>query len=92
MPAYVLVSFTPIDTEKLQQYAAAVPATLTSYSGEMLVKGPIENLHGNSSFTMQAIIVFPDKALAAAWYGSDDYQALMPLRDAGMNAQFHLLG
>lgn len=92
MSAYILVSFTPIDTEKLQQYATAVPATLVKYSGEMLAKGAIETLHGNSGFTMQAIIVFPDKALAAAWYGSDDYQALMPLRDAGMNAQFQLLG
>ncbi len=44
MPAYITVNFTPIDKEKMQQYGAAVPATLAAYSGEYLVKGPAEQL------------------------------------------------
>ena len=36
MAAYVSVSFTPKDPERLQQYAAAVPATLAPYHGKVL--------------------------------------------------------
>lgn len=92
MPAYITVNFTPIDKEKMQQYGAAVPATLATYSGEYLVKGPVEQLHGDSGFQMQVILVFPNKDLATAWYHSPAYQALLPLRNAGMRSQFQLIG
>ncbi|MBX9913942.1 MAG: DUF1330 domain-containing protein [Pseudomonadaceae bacterium] len=91
MPAYITVNFTPIDKEKLEQYGAAVPATLATYSGEYLVKGPAEQLLGDTDFQMQVILVFPTKELATSWYYSPDYQALMPLRDAGMRSQFQLI-
>lgn len=91
MPAYILVSFTPIDSDKLQHYAAAVPATLLPYGGEMLAKGRAETLHGTATFAMQALIAFPDNGQAEAWYRSEAYQALIPLRDAGMDSQFTLL-
>lgn len=92
MHAYLLVSFTPTDPEQLRQYAAAVPATLSPFGGEMLAKGAIEALHGEPRFTMQALIGFADKADAGAWYASAAYQAIIPLRDAGMDSQFTLLG
>ncbi|WP_019868235.1 DUF1330 domain-containing protein [Methylovulum miyakonense] len=91
MSAYILVSFTPTNPDKLQHYAAAVPATLSPYSGEMLAKGPAENLHGDSGFALQALIAFPSKTEASAWYVSEAYQALLPLRDAAMVCQFTLL-
>lgn len=92
MPAYVVVSFTPTDLEKLQQYSAAVATTLAQHSGEVLVKGPAEHLHGDSGFQMQVIIAFPSKTEATAWYHSREYQALIPTRDAGMDSQFHMVG
>lgn len=92
MPAYVTVHFTPTDKEKLQQYGASVPKTLAKYSGEFLVKGPSEQLHGDTGFQMQVILVFPTRELAQAWYHSDEYQALIPVRDAGMKAKFQLIG
>jgi uncharacterized protein (DUF1330 family) len=91
MPAYVTVNFTPTDKEKLQQYVAAVPATLAKYSGEFLVKGVFEKLSGNTDYEMQVILVFPTKEQAAGWYHSTDYQALIPLRDVGMRSQFQLI-
>ncbi|KJV06287.1 DUF1330 domain-containing protein [Methylocucumis oryzae] len=91
MSAYIIVSFTPTDAEQLQHYATAVPATLSPYNGELLAKGPAENLQGDSGFTLQALIAFPSKAEASAWYGSAAYQALVPLRDAAMVSQFSLL-
>ena len=92
MPAYITVNFTPIDKEKMQQYGAAVPATLAAYSGEYLVKGPAEQLLGDTGFQMQVILVFPTKELATGWYHSPEYRALASVRDAGMRAQFQLTG
>jgi uncharacterized protein (DUF1330 family) len=92
MPAYITVNFTPVDKEKMQQYGAAVPATLATYTGEYLVKGPAEQLLGDTGFQMQVILVFPTKELATGWSQSPEYQALVPIRDAGMRSQFQLIG
>lgn len=92
MSAYIVVGFTPKDTEKLQQYGASVPATLAAYEGELLAKGPVDQLHGENPFSAQVIIAFPSKEKASGWYQSAEYQALIPLRNQGMNAQFQLIG
>ena len=92
MPAYISINFTPIDPDKLQQYGAAVPATLSNYAGEYVVKGAIEPLCGQSEFKTQVILQFPSKAHALAWYNSAEYQALLPLRNSAMHAQFQLIG
>jgi len=41
---------------------------------------------------MQVIIAFPSKEDALHWYHCEEYQALIPIRDAGMDAQFQLIG
>lgn len=92
MIAYVMVRFTPKDPEKLQQYAASVPPTLAQHGGEVLAKGPLQPLYGNSNYQTQVIIAFPSKEAAIQWYNSEAYQALIPIRDASMNSQFQLLG
>jgi uncharacterized protein (DUF1330 family) len=92
MPAYITVNFTPTDEEKLRQYVAAVPATLVRYSGELLVRGMLEKLSGDTEYEMQVILAFPTREQATDWYHSPDYQALIPLRDAGMRSQFQLIG
>lgn len=92
MSAYITVGFTPTDKEKLQQYGSQIAATLGRYSGEYLLKGPVEYLLGEATYAMQVILLFPGRELALAWYHSPEYQALIPLRDAGMHAQFQLAG
>ncbi len=92
MPAYIIVSFTPKDPEKLQQYAASVPPTLSTHQGEVVLKGPVESLHGSTGRPMQVIIAFPSKEDATRWYHSEEYQALISTRDAGMDSQFQLIG
>ncbi len=91
MPAYIIVGFTPKDTDKLQKYGANVPSTLATYSGEILTKGPVEKLQGDFAHQVQVVIAFPNKEKALGWYNSDDYQALIPIRDEGMDSQFQLI-
>lgn len=92
MPAYITVGLTPTDADKLQQYGASVPPTLAKFSGEILVKGPVQILHGNFPHKVQVIISFPSREKALDWYNSDDYQALIPTRNQGMDSQFQLIG
>jgi len=92
MSAYIIVGLTPKDTDKLQQYGASVPPILAKYSGEILTKGPVEKLQGNFAHKVQVIIAFPNKDKALGWYNSSEYQALIPVRDQGMDSEFQLLG
>ncbi len=92
MPAYIIVGLTPTNTDKLQQYGASVPSTLAQFSGEVLVKGAADSLHGNSPHKVQVIITFPSRQHAIDWYNSNDYQSLIPTRDQGMDSQFQLIG
>jgi uncharacterized protein (DUF1330 family) len=92
MAAFIIVGFTIKNAEKLKLYGASTPATLAKYSGEIVTKGPAEILHGNFNYDSQVIISFPSKEDALSWYQSDDYQALAPVRDEGMDSQFQLIG
>jgi len=92
MTAYIIVGLTPKDTEKLAEYGAKVPNTLTKFSGEVLHKGPVEKLQGNFNYKLQVILMFPSRKHAHNWYHSKAYQALLPTRDLAMDCQFQLVG
>jgi uncharacterized protein (DUF1330 family) len=92
MTAYIIVGLTPTDAEKLQQYGANVPPTLAKFSGEVLMKGKVEQLHGEFSHKVQVILEFPSRDDAYNWYHSEEYQVLIPSRDKGMDSQFQLIG
>jgi uncharacterized protein (DUF1330 family) len=92
MTAYIIVGLTPKDAEKLQQYGASVPSTLAKYSGEVIVKGAVEKLHGKFDHKVQVILMFPSREHAHNWYNSEEYQSLISIRDQGMDSQFQLIG
>jgi len=92
MSAYIIVGLTPKDAEKLQQYGAGVPSTLAKYSGEVLIKGKVEQLHGKFDHKVQVILEFSSRDDAYNWYHSEEYQALISTRNLGMDSQFQLIG
>ena len=92
MSAYIIVDVTPTNPEKMQEYAAAAGSTIEAHGGKFLAKGPVEALHGDTPFKMKAVIEFPDREKATAWYNSPEYQALIETRNEGMDSQFHLIG
>ncbi|BFM50765.1 DUF1330 domain-containing protein [Marinomonas sp. THO17] len=91
MPSYIVVDLTPLDKEKLSEYSALAADTFAPYHGHFIAKGAIEVLHGDALHPMKAIIEFPDKESAKAWYESPAYQALIPLREKGISSNFHLI-
>jgi uncharacterized protein (DUF1330 family) len=92
MSAYVIVGFTPKNTELLQEYGASAVPAIAKYKGEILVKGPTQDLQGKYPFKNQVIIAFPTREFAESWYSSPEYQAIIPLREQGMEAHFQLVG
>jgi uncharacterized protein (DUF1330 family) len=92
MSALIVVDLTPTDKDKLSTYSALAAETLLPFSGEFLAKGPIETLHGESSYQTKVVIQFPDKESALNWYASEAYQKIIPTRNLGMDSQFHLIG
>jgi uncharacterized protein (DUF1330 family) len=92
MSTLIIVDLTPTDKERLSAYSALAAESLIAYSGEFIAKGPIEALHGEAPYSTKVVIQFPDRESAENWYRSEAYQAIIPIRDQGMNSQFHLVG
>jgi uncharacterized protein (DUF1330 family) len=61
-------------------YLERIDATLAPFGGKFIIHGdPVEALEGTAADAVIAI-EFPDIAAARAWYKSDAYQAILPLR------------
>ncbi len=91
MTCLVIVDLTPTDKVNLGQYSEQAAKTVAAFDGHFIAKGAIETLHGEAAHPMKAVIQFPDKEAARNWYQSEAYQALIPLREQGMQSQFHLV-
>jgi uncharacterized protein (DUF1330 family) len=62
-------------------YLAAIDDTLKPYGGQFLVHGnPLTRLEGQWPEGDLIIIAFPSRDNAEAWYGSDAYRKILPLR------------
>jgi len=65
MAAFFVSTVTIRNKEKFRQYAEQAAATLA----------------GNAEHQAVGIVRFPDQAALKAWYDSEGYRALIPLRD-----------
>ena len=92
MPAYITAEFTPQNEEMLQTYSAKAASIISEYGGEFLIKAPIQILGGSNNYEYKAIIEFPSKEQAQSWFDSPQYQALIDVRDQGMESSFLLIG
>lgn len=89
MSTYLLVTVAIKNREKFQEYAQAAGATMTAYGSKALARGPIiETICGGHNADIAAVVEFESVERLKAWYASDDYQTLIPLRDEG--ADVHL--
>ncbi len=91
MNAYIIVESKIIDAEKLKQYSQQAAKTVNAFGGEFIAKSEIKLLAGVSQSTNGAVIRFESEKIAEAWYFSEEYQALIPLRDQAMNCTFRVV-
>lgn len=82
-PGYYIAEFVPTDMERLKPYSQQVESTFTPYGGRYAVRGgPLSSLEGETPQGRFIMIAFDDVTQAHAWYRSDAYQALIPIRQA----------
>lgn len=95
MKSYYLFHFSIKDSEKFLSYAQQAPATLTPYGGEIVLRGKLDStIQGPELGEVNGILGFPSDEMAEKWYESDQYQALIPLRDEGATttvSRYHLV-
>ena len=81
MPAYALAHLrTPQINDEVLTYIERIQATMAPYGGRFRVHGAEVEVGEDDWPGTVVIIEFPDVASARAWYASDDYQAILPLR------------
>lgn len=82
MTAFFVATASVKNSEKFQDYARRAAETLAAYEGEMVLRGPLDDvLLGSADHQTVGIVRFPSKDALSGWYNSDAYQALVPLRE-----------
>lgn len=72
-------------------YLQRIDATLVPYGGEFLVHGTRPELREGTFGGDCVVIAFPSMEQARAWYGSDAYAPLIPLRTQHSRSTVFLL-
>ena len=81
MEVFVIATVTVKDSEKFQEYAQKSVPMFTEFEGTPIAKGKLAGFFsGDGNHTSVAIVKFPSMKKADAWYQSDAYQTLIPLR------------
>lgn len=82
MPAFFVATVQVKDAEKFQEYAKKAAETFAVYGAEVVLRGKMESaLAGSDKHDAVGIVKFPDMDTLNAWFRSDAYQAIVPLRD-----------
>ena len=81
MPAYAIAHLRSVDMgADIVRYLEEIDATLEPFEGRFIIHGgEITELEGEWPGALIAI-EFPSRERAEAWYASDAYQAILPLR------------
>ena len=81
MPAYAVAHLrsTQVGPEILE-YLQRIDDTLEPFGGRFLIHGATPEVLEDAFPGVLVVIEFPDRATAHAWYASDAYQAILPLR------------
>jgi uncharacterized protein (DUF1330 family) len=81
MPAYFVVELEIANQTAMEPYRAAVGATIEQYGGRFLTRGgATELIEGGPAPKRIVILEFADTAAFKRWYGSPEYQKILPGR------------
>jgi len=92
MSAYIIFDSNVKDMEKVKTYSASAGKLVAAHGGEFLAKGPVEVLSGDSDYKLLVLIAFPSMDSALGFYHSDEYQALIALREEAMSSVVKIIG
>ena len=82
MPAYVIADVRAVrDQDALIEYRRRNTDAVADHGGRFVVRGgEAEVLEGAWDTVRMVVIEFPDAAAARAWWESEEYEAIKPLR------------
>jgi uncharacterized protein (DUF1330 family) len=81
MPAYAIAHLWSLEMgPDIVEYVERIDATLAPFGGRFVVHGATADVREGSLAGDVIAIEFADRADATAWYESDAYQAILPLR------------
>jgi len=81
MAAYIIGDVRVEDPERYKDYAAHTESTLEPFGGRFIVRGGVsEVLEGEWRPNRLVVIEFPEAEAARAWYASDAYAEIRPIR------------
>jgi uncharacterized protein (DUF1330 family) len=84
MPAVLVGTIRVTGPEAWQQYVDRVGATFGPHGGRVLIRGvKAAELSGWAHGERIVVAEFPDLESLQRWHDSDEYQALVALREAG---------
>lgn len=80
------------DDESLADYRAKVIPTLEAFGGKFLARGGhFTVIEGTMPHGRIVMVEFPSRARAEAWYASDAYQAILPMRLKAMDCDAFII-
>lgn len=84
MAAYLLVELEIKNMEAMEPYINAVAGTVAAHGGRYLIRGGNTEVAegGIGEYPLKVILEFPSMAAGKAWYGSAQYQAILPFRQS----------
>ena len=92
MKAYCIVYEIVDDPAPFDEYRRQVLPTIEAHHGRFLVRGgAFTALEGDMPHQRIAMLEFPSRAAAEAWYHSPEYQRILPLRTGSSRSQFILV-
>jgi uncharacterized protein (DUF1330 family) len=93
MPAYVIADVRDAwDAEALAEYRRRNSGAVANHGGRFVVRGgEHELLEGEWPTRRLVVIEFPDMAAARAWWTSEEYEAIKPLRRGGSTTNILLV-
>jgi uncharacterized protein (DUF1330 family) len=93
MAAYVIADVRDAwDAEALAEYRRRNSGAVANHGGRFVVRGgEHELLEGEWPTRRLVVIEFPDMAAARAWWTSEEYEAIKPLRRGGSTTNIILV-
>ena len=85
MPAYMISQVTVTNQEKFQSYLAKTQPIAAKFGAKPVAMGAqAQTLNGDKDeHQMVFVIEFPSMEQLKAWHHSDEYEAIVPLREEG---------
>ena len=85
MSAYMIATITVKDLAKFQSYLAETQKVAAPYGAKLVFRGKTERAltDDTADHGIVVIVEFPSQEKIDAWYDSDAYRPLIPLREEG---------